>query len=139
MFQFYKTPFSTKITNFTKSVVLEPNFTQNFRSKVSNLAKIQFVRPYFFQKFSSLSPYFFQKISSLSPIFGANTFFKPPFAVLRATHLCQHESRVPPPPRVQYVLARGIPVIWGLSWHQPITGISVCEKLAVNRVRNSHI
>ena len=65
MFQFFKTPFSTKITHFTKFAILEPKFTQNFRSKVSNLAKIQFFKPYFFQKNQFFKPYFFQKISSL--------------------------------------------------------------------------
>ena len=101
MFQFFKTPFSTKITNFTKFAVLEPKCTQNFRSKASNLTKVQFYRPHFFQKSSSLSPIFFQKISSLSPYFGAYSFFKPPFAALRAAHLYQNESWVPP--GIQYI------------------------------------
>ena len=65
MFQFFKTPSSTKITNFTKFVVLEQNFTQNFRSKASNLAKIQFIKPYFFPEIQFFKPYiFFKKISS---------------------------------------------------------------------------
>ena len=71
MFQFFKIPFSTKITNFTKFATLEPKFMQNFRSKASNLTKIQFFKPYFFPKFSSLSPIFFPK----------NQFFKPLFLV----------------------------------------------------------
>ena len=70
MFQFFKTHFSTKITNFTKFAILEPKFTQNFHSKASNLAKIQFFMPYFFQTFSSLSP-----------IYPKNQFFKPLFLV----------------------------------------------------------
>ena len=48
MFQFFKTPFSTKIMNFTKFAVLNPKFMQNFSSKASNLAKIQFFKPFFF-------------------------------------------------------------------------------------------
>ena len=97
MFQFFKPPFSTKITNFTKFAVLESKFSQNFRSKASNLAKIQFFKPYFFfQKFSSLSVIFSTKISSLSPYFCAYPFFKPPFAALQAAHLYQNESWVPP-------------------------------------------
>ena len=63
MFQFFKTPFSTKIKIFTKFAALELKITQNFRSKASNLAKIQFFKPYFFQKFSSLSPNFAKKIT----------------------------------------------------------------------------
>ena len=43
---------------------------QNFSSKASNLAKMQF-----------FMPYFFQKINSLSPIFPKNHFFKPLFLV----------------------------------------------------------
>ena len=50
MFQFFKTPFSTKITNFTKFVILEPNFMQTFHSKAS-----------IWPKFSSLSPIFSKK------------------------------------------------------------------------------
>ena len=69
MFQFFKTSFSTKITNFTKFAVLEPKFTQNFHSKALNLAKIQFFKPYFFQKFSSLSPIFFPKNQFSKPLF----------------------------------------------------------------------
>ena len=42
----------------------------NFRSKVSKLAKIQFFKPYFFQK-----------LSFLSTIFSKNQFFKPVFLV----------------------------------------------------------
>ena len=34
--------------NFTKFAILNPKFTQNFSSKASNLAKIQFFKPYFF-------------------------------------------------------------------------------------------
>ena len=60
-FQFFKAPFSTKITNFTKFVILEINLMQNFRSKASNLAKIQFFKPYFFKILSSLSPIFFKE------------------------------------------------------------------------------
>ena len=33
MFRFLKALFSTKITNLTNFAVLEPKFTQNFRSK----------------------------------------------------------------------------------------------------------
>ena len=61
MLQFFKPPFSTKTTNFTKFAAPEHKITQNFRSKASNLAKIQFFKPYFFQKFSSLSPNFSKK------------------------------------------------------------------------------
>ena len=95
MFQFFKTPFSTKITNFTKFAALEPKFMQNVRSKASNLAKIQFFKPYFFPKIQFFKPLVFQK----------NQFFKPLYLVptrslrphLRA-HLYQNESRVPPGP-----------------------------------------
>ena len=97
MFQFFKTPFSTKITNFTKFDILEPKFKQNFCSRASNFAKVQFFKSYFFQKFSSFSPIFFKKISSLSPYFDAYPFFKPPFAAIRTAHLYPNESWVPPP------------------------------------------
>ena len=60
--QFPKTPFQhvwvlkeplfNKNHKSYKNCRLEPNFTQNFRSKASNLAKIQFFKPYFFKKFS---------------------------------------------------------------------------------------
>ena len=59
MFQFFKTPFSTKITNFRKFSVLEPKFTQNFVPK-----------PQIWPKFSFLSPIYF---------FPKNQFFKPLF------------------------------------------------------------
>ena len=42
---------------------------QNFHSKASNLAKIQFFKPYFFLKIQFLSPIFSKKISSFSPYF----------------------------------------------------------------------
>ena len=93
MFQFFKTPFSTKITNFTIFSVLKPKFTQNLRSKASNLAKIQFYKPYF-SKVQFFKPYFFKKSVLWAPIFGAYRFLKPPFAALRAAHLYQNESWV---------------------------------------------
>ena len=71
MFQFFKPPFSTKITYFTKFAVLEPKFTHNFRSKALNFAKIQFFKPYFFPKIQFFKPCFFPK----------NQFFKPLFLV----------------------------------------------------------
>ena len=101
-FQFFKTPFSTKITNFIKFGILQPKFPQNFHSKALNSAKIQFFKPYFFQKFCSLSPIFPLKISSLSPYFGAYPFLKPPFAALWAAQLYQNESWVPPEATQQY-------------------------------------
>ena len=69
MFQFFKTPFSTKITDFTNFAVLEAKFTQNFRPKASNLAKIQFFKHYFFPKIQFFKPHIFHKIGSLSPYF----------------------------------------------------------------------
>ena len=67
MFQFFKPPFSAKITNFTKFAVLEPKFTQNFRSKAANLSKIQFFKPYFFPKYQFFKPLFLVPTRSLSP------------------------------------------------------------------------
>ena len=49
MFQFFKPPLATlfnKNKKITKFAVLEPKFTQNFRSKASNLTKIQFFKLY---------------------------------------------------------------------------------------------
>ena len=91
MFQFFKPPFSANIKNFTKFAVLEPKFTkftQNFRSKAANLAKIQFFKPYFFQKNQFFKPLFLVPTRSL---------LKPPFVALRAAHLYKNESWVPPP------------------------------------------
>ena len=65
MFQFFTTLFSTKITNFTKFPLIEPRFMQNLCSKASNLAKIQFFKP-FFQKIS-FKPLFLVPTRSLSP------------------------------------------------------------------------
>ena len=81
MFEFFMIPFQQK-SQFLNIFVLEPNFSQNFRSKASNLAKIQFFKPHFFSKNSVRL--------ALAPIFGAYPFFKPPFATLRAAH--QNES-----------------------------------------------
>ena len=55
---------------------------QNFHSKASKLAKIQFFKSYFFQKFSSLSPIFSKESVPFAPIFGAYPFFKPPSSAL---------------------------------------------------------
>ena len=76
-FSSLKPPFQQKSQKFTKFAVLEPKFTQNFHSKASDLAKIQFFKPYFFfSKIQFFKPYFFsQKLSSLSPYFGAYPFF----------------------------------------------------------------
>ena len=63
MFQFFKSPFSTKITNFTKFAALEPKFMPNLYSKALNLAKIQFFKPYFFPKIQIFKPYFFKNQS----------------------------------------------------------------------------
>ena len=63
MFQFFKPPFQQKKKKKNpKFAVPEPKFKQNFRSKASNLDKIQFFKPHFFQKFSSLSPIFFKSV-----------------------------------------------------------------------------
>ena len=77
--QFFKTPFSTKISNLAKFVFLEPNFKQNFRSKASNLAKIHFFKPYFFPKNQFFKPLFLVPARSLSPHFrpfGPHTYIK---------------------------------------------------------------
>ena len=60
MFQFFKTPFQQKSQIFTKFAVLEPKFMktsvpkpqilQNFSSKASIWAKIQFFKPPIFEK-----------------------------------------------------------------------------------------
>ena len=70
MFQFFKPPFSAKITNFTKFAILEPKFTQNFHSRAANLAKIEFFKPYFFPKNQFFKPLFLVPTRSLSPICG---------------------------------------------------------------------
>ena len=93
MFKFFKTLFSTKITKFTKFAILEPKCMQNFHSKASNLAKIQFFKPNFFPK----------KISSLSPYFGVYPFFKPPFAALPHTSIPKWKLSTPPPPRFKLI------------------------------------
>ena len=77
-FQFFKPPFSTKITKFTKFAFLEPKFVQNFHSKATNSVKIQIFKPYFSQ--NSVKPYFFPKVSSLSPYFWC-------LSILYAPHL----------------------------------------------------
>ena len=70
---------TTIMTNITKFAVLEPKFTHNFRSKASNFAKIQFFKPDFFPKFSSLSFIFLgvptRSLSYLRP-FGPHIYTK---------------------------------------------------------------
>ena len=88
-FPFFKTPFSTKIANFTKFAILEPKFTkisvpkpqilQNFSSKASNWAKIQFFKLLFFPRNQFFKPLFFMPDRSLSPHFrpfGPHTYTK---------------------------------------------------------------
>ena len=89
MFQFFKTPFQQKLQIFTNFAVLEPKFTkisvpkpqilQNFSSKASNWAKIQFFKPYFFPKNQFFKPLFFVPDRSLSPHLrpsGSHTYTK---------------------------------------------------------------
>ena len=68
--QFVKTPFQQS-TNFTKFAVLEPKLMQNFRSKASNLAKIQF------SKIKFPNNQFFKPLFLVSTVYP---FLKPPFA-----------------------------------------------------------
>ena len=70
MFQFFKPPFSTKITNFTKFAVLEP----------LDLRQISVSKPQIWLKFSSLSPIFSKKSVLQAPIFGACTRSLSPIA-----------------------------------------------------------
>ena len=57
--------FQQKLTKFA---VLEPKLTQNFRSKASNLAKIQFFMPYVFKN-QFFKPLFLVPTHSLGPLF----------------------------------------------------------------------
>ena len=100
MFQFFKTPFSTKIKTLTKFAILEPKFMQKFLFQSLKLGqnsvllssiffpKIQFFKHYIFKKNKFFKP----------PIFGVYPFFKPPFAALWATHLYQNETELSYPP-----------------------------------------
>ena len=95
MFQFFKPPFSTKITNFTKFAVLEPKFTQNFHSKTQIWPKFSSLNP-FFQKIQFFNLYFFPKKHFFKTLFLVPIRSLSPNPALQAAHLYQNESWVPP-------------------------------------------